>query len=354
MKIAVYTCALNEEAHADRWAGSTKDADQRLVMDTGSSDQTVQLLGDLGVTVGCMGISPFRFDDAKNTVLHLLDTDVDVAIQLDMDEVLTPDWRTRLEAAWKPGTTRLQYKYVWSWTDESKPDQVFYSDKISGRFTHRWRNPIHEVLQPTVPEVISRCDTVLIEHHPDRQKSRANYLPLLQLSVLEDPLNDRNSHYFGRELYFHQKYEEAINEFRRHLVLPTAKWAAERAASLRYGAKCFESLGDITSTTYWYNLAVLTDPQSREALIDFASFLLRQKEWTGALHYANKAVQISSGQSSYINERYSTQEGPYDIMAVALYYMGNKEGALTNIQKAIELNPTEKRLQDNLIWIGNM
>jgi hypothetical protein len=41
LKIAVYTIALDEAAHVDRWADSAVDADLRIVGDTGSSDDTV-------------------------------------------------------------------------------------------------------------------------------------------------------------------------------------------------------------------------------------------------------------------------------------------------------------------------
>jgi hypothetical protein len=40
LKIAVYTIALNESAHVERWANSAADADYRIVADTGSTDDT--------------------------------------------------------------------------------------------------------------------------------------------------------------------------------------------------------------------------------------------------------------------------------------------------------------------------
>ena len=35
-----------------------------------------------------------------------------------------------------------------------------------------------------------------LNHYPDSKKSRSSYLPLLELSVEEDPTDDRNMHYF--------------------------------------------------------------------------------------------------------------------------------------------------------------
>ncbi len=351
MKIAVYTCALNEEQFVERWVNSAIEADQRLVLDTGSTDKTVEALRDLGVMVGHASIKPWRFDDAKNAALNLLSPKIDIAVQLDLDEVLTANWRQNLEAAWQFETTRLHYKYVWSWTPDGRPDRIYFADKIGGRHTHRWKNPVHEVLMPTVPEVVAVCPEVLIEHHPDNNKSRDSYLPLLELSTREDPLNDRNSHYLGREYFFHKKYKEAIAEFKRHITLPTACWQAERAASLRYGGKCYESLEDHHHAYKWFALATLEDSQSREAFVDLAGFLLRRGNWQGVLYYTTEALKIPPDQSSYINERYALEEGPFDLASVAFYNLGDQKSALACAKKAIELNPFDERIRANLSMI---
>ena len=88
MKIAVYAIALNEEKHVMRWLEATKDADVRLVADTGSTDKTVQLLqGAPNVIVHQISVQPFRFDDARNAALALLPADVDMCLSLDLDEI---------------------------------------------------------------------------------------------------------------------------------------------------------------------------------------------------------------------------------------------------------------------------
>jgi hypothetical protein len=58
VKIAVYTIALNEAAHAERWAESAADADYRILADTGSTDDTVGRLTRAGVTVHRIAVRP--------------------------------------------------------------------------------------------------------------------------------------------------------------------------------------------------------------------------------------------------------------------------------------------------------
>ena len=99
-----------------------------------------------------------------------------------------------------------------SFTGDGSEGVVFFADKIHARKGFRWVNPVHEVLRydggayqtVTVPGI-------QLDHHADNTKSRAQYLPLLELAVQEDPQNDRNTHYLGREYLFRGEYQKAID-----------------------------------------------------------------------------------------------------------------------------------------------
>lgn len=85
MKIAVYTIAKNEEKFVERWYQSMKEADELYVLDTGSTDNTVNKLKTLGVKVKVKKISPWRFDVARNLSLAMVPNDVDVCVCTDLD-----------------------------------------------------------------------------------------------------------------------------------------------------------------------------------------------------------------------------------------------------------------------------
>ena len=44
MKVIVYAIAKNEEKFVDRWVDSMQEADEIIVLDTGSTDKTVEKL----------------------------------------------------------------------------------------------------------------------------------------------------------------------------------------------------------------------------------------------------------------------------------------------------------------------
>ena len=116
MKVAVYAICKNEAAFAQRWMASMSEADQVVVLDTGSQDGSVGLLRELGAAVTEETVSPWRFDAARNRSLELVDDDADICVCTDLDEVFHPGWRKALEAAWTPQAGQAAYRYVWSFT----------------------------------------------------------------------------------------------------------------------------------------------------------------------------------------------------------------------------------------------
>lgn len=118
VKIVVYAICKNEEKFVRRWMASMSEADQIVVLDTGSTDNTVQLLRELGADVTQEVISPWRFDTARNRSLELVPEDTDICVCTDLDEMFIPGWRVQLEKAWIPGTTQCKYHYVWSTRDD--------------------------------------------------------------------------------------------------------------------------------------------------------------------------------------------------------------------------------------------
>ena len=349
MKIAVYTIALNEKQFVEPWFESAKEADYLLIADTGSTDGTVELAKELGINVITIGIKPWRFDDARNASLAALPLDIDYCIALDMDEVLTPGWRAALEKT-RPETTRPRYQYTWSWIGD-KPGLVYGGDKIHKRQGYRWRHPVHEVITADRITEVQEWIDLEIHHHPDNTKPRSQYFPLLEQSVREDPYDDRNAFYFARELFFNNMHERAIEEFKRHLALPTAKWPAERAASMRFIAKCSTELND---KLHWLQKAIEEDPNRREQRVELAFLYYQNRFWEPALEQIKFVLGITEKPLDYLCEDFAWSAHPYDVGSIAAWNLGEVELAEEYTLKAMELDPTNERLQGNLRLIrGN-
>lgn len=350
MRIYVYAICKNESKFARRWLRSMGEADGVYVLDTGSGDDTVALLRAGGAQVTEETVSPWRFDAARNRSLALVPEDADICVCTDLDEVFHPGWRALLEAAWREDTCRASYRYTWNFRPDGSEGYVFWIEKIHARHGYRWVHPVHEVLSwQGAPEEEKKITVpgIQLDHHADDGKSRAQYLPLLEMAVEECPEDDRNVHYLGREYLFRRRYDDCIRTLKRHLALPTATWKDERCASMRYIARAFAAQGDRGEAEAWYARAAAEAPYLREPYVEWAGLAYENRDWEAVAFLTGRALRITERPRTYISEADSWGALPWDLRALALYYTGRVREAMAAAEAACALAPGDERLRDN-------
>lgn len=215
MKVAVYTIAKNEEQHVARWLNTTKDADVRLLVDTGSTDQTPHRFhqeGKKGDGLLYISVEPFRFDDARNAALALVPADVDVCISLDMDEVLSDGWRNELiwsAKEWE-GNRCVQANITFDYHGR----KFVQNTRVHSRHGWRWRHPYHEALYPSMSQRHEvNLPNFVMTHAPIGEKKRPNIaLHNLAWGEFEQPCDARMMFYYGRELLWSGYKEQGLRK----------------------------------------------------------------------------------------------------------------------------------------------
>jgi len=364
MRVAVYCIAKDETKFVERCLSSCLDADEIVVCDTGSTDDTLVLINDFAkqhqqeTTIHShqLLVDPWRFDAARNAALALVSPDIDVCIPLDLDEVLVAGWRENLEKAWVQGTTRLRYEFVWSWEKEGIPGLSFQQDKIHARRGYLWKGLVHEVItpDPRTKEQLADTNARLLEHHPDDSKSRGQYLELLRLAVNENTQDDRMMHYYGRELMYAGRNGDAISILLRHLDLPSARWEPERAASMRYIALCYQREGAVDTAVKWARRACAECPDTREPWVLLAQLLHARGDWPECYAAATRALSVKHRGNTYINEAEVWGSLPHDLAAVAAFNLGLEEEALEHAEEALKTTPGDERLLGNVKMIQDL
>ncbi len=352
-KICVYAISKNEEKFVNRWVDAIKDADKIIVLDTGSTDNTVALLEERGVEVHRKIFDPWRFDVARNYSLDLVSEDIDICICLDLDEVMEEGWKEKLIKAWDEDTTRIKYTYNWSFDEYGNPATTFLSNKIHSRQGYIWTHPVHEVLTPLKEEKEKIVSEIVINHYADKEKSRSSYLPLLELSVKENPEDDRNMHYLGREYMYYKKWDKCIETLEKHLNMKKATWKDERCASMRFIGRSYKAKGDIEKAKEWYLKAIDEAPYLREAYVELAYLYYEEENYFMAYDLLKRAFNIKKKSQSYINEEFAWNSFIYDLMSICAFKLEYYDEACENAKKALEKDPNNIRLQLNLEIMEN-
>ena len=344
-KVCVYAISKNESKFVNKWVDSMSEADKIFVLDTGSTDNTVELLKNRGVIVEEKIIDPWRFDVARNLSLDMVDSDADICVCTDLDEIFKKGWREELEKYWEKDTTRANYIYNWSHDENGKPNITFYREKIHTRDNFKWIYPVHEVLECNKEEKVITIDSIVLDHYPDNTKSRSSYLPLLELSYKENPNNDRTLHYLGREYMYSGYYDKSIDTLIKHLQIGT--WKDERCASMRFIGRCYMQLKRYKEAEMWFKEAIKEAPHLRDPYVELAFLYYTLKDYNNVIYYIEEALKIKNHDKVYINEPFSYNETVYDLLSISLYNTDKKEEALKYIEKAIEINPNNERILNN-------
>lgn len=283
-KICVYAICKNEAQFVERWYESVKDADYICVLDTGSTDDTVDLLKKHeDVIIEQKEIIPWRFDVARNESMKLIPEDANILVSLDLDEVLSPGWADVLKDNWNEEVhTRAEYTYIWSHLENGAPGRVFMQNKIHGR-SWGWKFPVHETLwnydldsgNYLRDNALNVMDKLTIEHFADNTKSRSSYLELLELRASEDKEDTQGLLYLAHEYYYQRYYEKSIRKLQSLIdersddltKLELANcylFMGDNYAAIKQPVKAIES----------YMLAIETEPTYREPYIGCAQLYL--------------------------------------------------------------------------------
>lgn len=344
MKVAVYTIAKNEAAHVERWANSAADADYRIVADTGSTDDTVERLTRAGVTVHRIAVRPWRFDVARNAAIALIPDDVDICCTMDMDMFLQPGWRPKLEAAWTSATTALYCQMVIrSSVDDPTPLQTYPSKSFHRRWGYRFKRPVHEALFFTGEEQKRGCDDIVMHHLRTTATNHEQYLHLMELAHKEDPKDHQICFWLGREYMWAKQHQRGIELMQRYLGLPSSTWTEERSEAMRHLARM-----QVDHRMAWLDKARMEALHRREIWLDLAEEFHGKADWLNLFWACTNGIEKTHRTGSYLDDPHCWGFRLFDLAAIAAWHLNVMDRAVEWGQKALELDPANQRLKNNL------
>lgn len=384
MNFTVVLIAKNEEKTLPRLLGSLSEFKKQggsvIIVDTGSTDNTIQVARDWGCIVNAVGDrflysidetqadsinkkfivkgdSPvvkegdklFDYAAARNYAASLATTNV-IAMP-DCDEEYTVFNLPKIVEAIDNGAEQLEYNFVFSHDEYGNDAKKFLHCKFYDKTKLKWVGIIHEVLQGNARRQFLDESVIKLEHFQQPDERRNRYLTGLALDCYLNPDNDRNSHYFGRELYWTGRYKSAIKELERHVKMN--RWQAEKAQSMIYIGDCYGKLNQPEEQVKAYSLAISIDSTRREAYLRLADFYRFNNNPTAAAVYASGSLEIP-WSAFYANDLDHYRQTPHEILYWAKGWQGDVETAKKHLLKALEYQPLNPRYLHDYRYYFNL
>lgn len=292
------------------------------------------------------GDKVFDFSSARNYASSLSSNDM--ICMPDADEKYTKFDINKINDAILNGAEQLEYNFVFSHDQYGNESVKFRHCKFYNRSKQQWVGVIHEVLSGESNRVFLEEDTIKLEHWQNPETNRGGYLKGLALDCYTNPDNDRNSHYFGRELMYTGRHRSAIKELQRHVDMN--RWPAERAQSIIYMGDCYGHIGDKGKQREMYQQAFDIDSSRREALIKLAYYYLFYKNYQAALSFSVAAMEIPY-TDYYGNDMSHYRDVPHHVAYTCLGWLGRIDEARKHNNKCLEYQPDNSEyLRDNRFY----
>lgn len=363
-KLSLCMIVKNEAASISPCLESVRDlADEMIVVDTGSTDDTPQIAERLGAQVHHFQWTD-NFSEARNYSLQLAQGDW--ILFLDADEVLVPQSKAALLQGISDPDVEGYFIKILNQLDshhhhEIRADLVFRL--FRNRKEYRFQNAIHEQILDSILETNPKASlrinediviwhTGFCEQRIKEKDKRHRNLRLLQRELEQDPDNSMLRFHYGEELFYAKRYSEAIPELR--------KASANLDPHTHYVPKLLRAL--VTSHL------MLNDYGTTLQLVKFG---LSHLPFFADLHYIGGLASLGIGDYSlartYFNNAVNTPEQPihyasvsgtrgflsrYQLGKIAEEFMEYDE-AIAEYTKAFHDNPNFHPALERLIFLLN-
>lgn len=369
---SVALIARNESETLPRLVGSLKEFQERggeiWVLDTGSTDNTVEVATSLGCKVEAVGDkfrinidedlankinekfvvegeasvvnageSLFDFASARNYIADF--TENNVIATPDCDEIFTKFDIDKLNEVIDSGVEQLEYEFVFSHDVFGNPVIKFRHCKFYDKRKLKWHGVIHEILVGSATKQYLGEDIIKLEHYQNEKTNRSGYLKGLSIDCYNNPTNDRNSHYFAREMFYLGRPLSAIKEFKNHIAMNG--WGTEASQSMMFIGDCYRNMGDFDHMLMWY-IKSFEKEARREPLMRLAEYYFQKGMYLQVIAYSEAALTVTQ-LPFYSNHQPYYEHTPHELLYIAYWWVGNKEKSKEHHTKAIGFCPNNPK-----------
>jgi glycosyltransferase involved in cell wall biosynthesis len=346
--ITISLCLIvkNEEKVLKRCLDSVKDiVDEIIITDTGSTDETINIAKDF--TNKIYDFSWINdFAAARNFSFSKATSDF--IFWLDADDILREEDRKKLKLlkdTFDPSYDAISMKYHYAFSESGEPTLVFRRNRIVKRAKNfKWFGFIHEYL--SVEGKILESD-INVSHTRVHGNSDRN-LNIFKLKIKEGySLTPRDTYYYGKELYYHGLYDEAITVLEK--VIQMDGWYEEKIQGLITLADIYLSKKLYSKCRkFCYDSFDLDSPRA-EVFYRIGLSYQEEEKYTQAITWYEliSNLKLPKDDSVFIYGEYWTWI-PHLQLCVCYYNIGDVKKSFEHNELAYKLNPNNESILKNI------
>ena len=342
--ITISLCMIvkNEEAVLGRVLEQMRGiADEIIVVDTGSADRTREIAAQFTDHVFDY---KWHQDFAAARNFACSKASMDYWMWLDADDVIRPDQQKlllRLKESLNPATDIVMMKYLTGFDQNGHVTFSYYRERlIKNRRGFLWEGRVHEVE---------------IEHRKLAAGDSDRNLRIYETMIGEgETLCPRHQFYYGRELYYHQRYEEAVKVFEHFLEEPDG-WVENRIDACLQLSRCREQLGQKREAFLALTGSFLYDEPRAEILCEIGRLLMGEHAYKTAAYWYQRALELTPRDTSgafVLQDCYGYI--PYMQLCVCFDHLGDHKKAYEYHLLARELKPESEAVKQNQLYFDKL
>lgn len=285
----------NEERHIARCLDSVAElVDEIIVVDTGSADRTVEIVS--GYTQKVYSY-PWEDDFSAARNYSFSKASMDYCMWMDADDVIEEtekDKFLQLKQSLSPDTDIVMMKYHTSFDEAGKPSFSYYRERwIKNTPQYRWIGAVHEVIPPNGRLVYS---DIAVSHKKIGSGDPDRNLRIYQKMIADGKmLGAREQYYYGRELYYHKQYQEAVTVFEQFLLSQDG-WIENKIEACSICAACYAKLGQEQAALTTLLRSMSFDVPRAELCCDIGKYFLEHGSYHNAVYWYQTALHLQKNE----------------------------------------------------------
>lgn len=306
MTLSLCMIVKNEEDVLGRClSGMAEVADEIIIVDTGSTDGTVDVAEKYTDKVynfeWCDDFSAARnFSFSKATC--------DFVIWLDADDVVTfenAEKLIELKRSFSKKDDVFMLRYECAFDEDGRATYYFYRERIFRRASNpKWKGRVHEAVEYSGGV---RYSDIAIKHFSKKAEYGERNLKIYEKQkALGESFSPRDVFYYGRELFYHRKYDDAKKTLSDFLKDENG-WKENKIEACKILSDIYTARKDHENALKILLYSFLFGPPRAEVCCKIGSAFVGKNDFHTAAFWYETALGSSESTvtGAFVNDEYS-------------------------------------------------